>query len=131
MEPDDIDKLRKLHYRFYSDLEFPDFMNGFYCAFTVVDEDDSIIMGGGLQPIAEVILVTDNNKSEIKIGRALVEACKTSLYIGNRFGLDELVAFIKNNDGYRRHLIKHGFYPRSPALAIKVPKWEKIHVQKT
>ena len=127
MKFNDIPKLKELHQKFYSDLEFPDFMYKFYCGFIVTDENDDIIIGGGLQPTAEVILVTDKDKGGIKIGRALIEACKVSLYVGRKFGLDELVAFIKNNDSYSRHLVRHGFYPRSSALAIKVPKWEKTH----
>lgn len=129
MKPGDIPKLKELHQKYYSDLEFPDFMSGFYGAF-LVEDNDELIMGGGVQMIGEAVLVTDKDKDEVKIGRALIEAQKAVLYLGSRFGLDEIVAFIKNNDSYARHLIKHGFYPRSSALAIKVPKWEKTHEAK-
>lgn len=119
MNPEDIPKIRELHERFYSDLEFPDFLHGFLCGFTITDENDEIVVAGGVQPIGEIILVTDKDKSRIKIGRALLEARNISLYVGNKFGLDELVAFVKN-DEYARHLVRHDFYPRSPALGIKV-----------
>ena len=107
-----------------------DFFNGFYGAF-IIEEDDEMIMGGGVQMIGEAVLVTDKDKNEMKIGRALIEAQKAVLYLGNRFGLEEIVAFIKDNDAYARHLVRHGFYPRSSALAIKVPKWEKTTPETT
>lgn len=125
MKREDIDKIRELHNKFYSDLEFSDFLNGFLCGFVVTDNTDEIILAGGVQPVGEVILVTDRNKSEIKIGKALMEARNISLYLGSKFRLDELVAFVKN-DNYARHLVQHGFYPRDSALGIKVPKWEEI-----
>jgi hypothetical protein len=120
----DIEKIRELHERFYPDLEFPDFLNGFLCSFAITDNDDKIITAGGVQPIGEIILVTDKDRSEIKLGKALREALRVSLFTGARFQLDELVAFVKEKD-YAFHLIQHGFYPRSPAFAIKVLKWEK------
>jgi hypothetical protein len=126
MTPDDIDKIRELHYKFYSDLEFPDFLNGFLCGFVVTDERKNIIVAGGVQPIGEIILVTDKDKSRIQIGKALREAQNVSLFVGSKFGLNELVAFVKN-DEYARHLVRHGFYPRSSVLSIKVPSWEKTH----
>lgn len=123
MRPDDIDKIRELYQRFFSDLEFPDFAH-FLCAFTITDENDGIIMAGGLRPAAEIFLITDKTKSEFQLGKALIEAQKASLYIGQKFGIDELLAFVKDNDVYERHLRRHGFYSRSNALALRVPKWD-------
>jgi hypothetical protein len=115
----DIEEIRELHERFYPDLEFPDFLNGYLCGFIITDETDEIVMAGGLQPIAEIVLVTNKDKSRIKIGRALIEAKNISLYVGKKFNLKELVAFVKNEE-YARHLVRHDFFPRSPALGIKV-----------
>lgn len=122
---DDISMVRELHELYYPDLPFPNFLNGFLCGFVIEDEDDGLIMAGGVQPIGEVVLVTDKGKSRIKIGRALIEAQRVSDYVGGKFGLDELVAFIKDNEPYKRHLIKHGFYPRSSAIGMKVSQWAK------
>lgn len=130
MKQEDIPKLRKIHKKYFSDLEFPDFMNGFYCGF-VIEDEDGIIIGGGLRPSAEILLVTDKKHDNITIGRALIEAQKASMYIGHKFGLNELNAFVKDNDIYTRHLVRHGFYPRPNALAIKVPKWESHSEIKT
>jgi hypothetical protein len=124
MKREDIDKVRELAEKHFPDLEIPNFMNNFYCSFVITDEEDDIVIAGGLRPSAEILLITDKNMSDIKIVKALIEAKKASLYIGRKFGLNELVAFVKDNDIYARHLVKHGFYSRSNALAIKVPKWE-------
>ena len=124
LELRDINKIRELHNKYYPDLEFPDFMNNFLCSFAMTDENDEIITAGGVQTIGEILLVTDKAKSRIKIGKALREAMRASLFIGAKFNLSELVAFVKN-DEYARHLVRHGFYPLSSALAIQVPKWEK------
>jgi hypothetical protein len=131
MKREDIEKVRKLHHKYFPDLEFPDFFSKFYGAFIIEDEEDGMIMAGGVQMMGEAILVTDKDKDITKIYRALIEAQKAVLYLGDRFGLEEIVAFVKDNDAYARHLVRHGFYPRSLALAIKVPQWEKTNPETT
>jgi hypothetical protein len=123
MKFEDMEKVRKLSEKHFPDLEIPDFMNNYYCSFVITDDDDEIVIAGGLRPSAEILLVTNKDMSNIKIVKALIEAQKASLYVGRKFGLNELVAFVKDDDAYTRHLIKYGFYPRNNALAIKVPKW--------
>lgn len=114
---EDIEEIRKLHEKFYPDLEFPNFFGNSLCSF-VIEDEKGIVTAGGIEPIGEVILVTDQDKSRIKIGRALIEAQKIALYVGYKFGLSEVVAFVKNQD-YARHLVRHGFYPRSPAFGLR------------
>lgn len=119
--PTDMIEVRRLAEKHFPNLEVPDFMNGFYCAYAITDKDNNIIIAGGLQPTAEIIQITNKDMGEFKIGRALIDAQKAALYVGNKFELSELVAFTPNSDAYARHLIRHGFYPRNSALAIKVP----------
>lgn len=123
--PTDMIEVRRLAGKHFPHLEVPDFMNGFYCAYAITDNDNNIIIAGGLQPTAEIIQITNKDMGEFKIGRALIDAQKAALYVGNKFELSELVAFTPNSDTYARHLIKHGFYPRNSALAIKVPYGKK------
>lgn len=123
LRKEDMERVRELSEKHYPDLEVPNFMDGYYCAFAVTDDDDQIVTAGGLRPSAEILLVTDKDKDFTTIGRALIETQKAALYIGHKFGLNELIAFVKDNDAYARHLVRHGFYPRPNALAIKVPKW--------
>lgn len=118
-EPRDIDEVRRIHDRYYSEWEFPDFLNKCVCSFIIEDDDEEIVIAGGIRAIAETVLVTNQNQSRIKIGRSLKEAQHFSLYICEKHGLDELHAFV-NNDDYSRHLLRHGFTPRSRALSMKV-----------
>ncbi len=117
---DDIDAIRELHNRYYSEFDFPNFMqllNGFI----IEDTNGEIIMAGGVELIAESVLVTNKAISSIKIGRALVEAQLVSLFTCKKFGIKELYAFV-NNDEYAKHLIQHGFTEhRLKALSMKVP----------
>jgi len=120
MELEDVNKIKELHDKYYSEFEFPDFFTNYLCRYVVLDENDDIILAGGVEPIAEQILVTNQEKNRIKIGRALVlsknigmQACRTN-------GIHELHAFVKN-DEYAEHLIQHGFTQRSRALSLRVP----------
>lgn len=124
LKQEDMTRVKEISKKSFPDLEIPDFMNGYYCAYAITDEDENIVIAGGLRPSAEILMVTDTDMSEIKIGRALIEAKNAALYVGHKFGLNELVAFVQNNDVYARHLVRHGFYPRNLALAIQVPKWD-------
>jgi hypothetical protein len=119
LEAKDKEIIKKLHESYYNEFELPNFYNGFLSQFAIVDENDDIIVAGGVRPIAESIIVTDQTMSRIKIGRALVEAHRASLYTCAINKIDELHAFV-TNEQYASHLIRHGFTPRSPALSMKV-----------
>lgn len=119
LETTDIEHIRQLHEQYYSEFEFPDFFNRFLSKFAVVDEDGEIVVAGGVRPIAETVIITDQTKSNIKIGRALMEAFRASMYTCAASNIDELHAFV-TNEQYASHLVRHGFSARSPALSMKV-----------
>lgn len=122
---EDVDHLRELHEKYYSQFDFPDFFKECIANFGIIDEESNeIVIAGGVRPIAESLLVTDQKFNRIKIGRALVLAQRISEYICQNSGLDELHAFVTNED-YKNHLIQHGFSPRSPALSMKVPHGQR------
>lgn len=115
---EDIAEIKQLHQRYYSELEFPNFLD-LLCGFIIEDDNGDIIIAGGVEAIAETILVTNQEKSRIKIGRALIAAQGVSIYTCKKFGIHELHAFV-NNDKYERHLMKHGFSQRSRALSMRI-----------
>lgn len=116
---DDIDKVKALHDKYYSEFAFPDFLN-LLNAF-IIEDDKGIIITGGVEQVAEAVLVTNKNRSLISIGKALVEAQLVSLFTCKQFGIKELYAFV-NNDDYAKHLIQHGFSKHGfEALSMKVP----------
>lgn len=117
---EDIEEIRELHDKYYSEFGFPDFTS-MLNAFVIEDEEDSsIIMAGAVECVGEAVLVTNKEKSRIKIGKALVEAQRCALFTCKNFGIKELYAFV-NNDEYASHLIQHGFSDHHRALSIKVP----------
>ena len=110
---------KEMHDKHYSELAFPNFeamLNSF-----IIEDDKGIIMVGGVEQVAEAVLVTNKDRSRVTIGRALVEAQKVALFTCNAFNIHDLYAFV-NNDEYAKHLIKHGFREHDlKTLNMKVP----------
>lgn len=121
IEENDIEQIKSLHDKhFGKDFSFPDFTRKFLSNFIIETEDNEMIIAGGVQPIAETIIVTNKEEhSMTTIGRALVKAQEISLMTCEQFGIDWLHAFVKN-EGYAKHLVRHGFNPRCQALSMKV-----------
>lgn len=114
----DVVKILDLHKKYYAQFEFPPFLNCLN-AFVIEDEDDEIVMAGSVEKVAEVMLVTNKAKSEIKIGKALVEAQRCSMFTAQNFGIRDIYAFT-DNDAYARHLIQHGFVLADRALKLRI-----------
>jgi len=108
LQPKDIEAIRQIHENhFKEEFEFGYFTD-FMSSFVVVDDDDHIIVAGGVKPIAESVLITNKDYNMTKIGRALMDAMEISSYIGRKFNFDQLHAFIQN-ESFGNHLIQHGF----------------------
>jgi len=106
----DIPFLRALHEKYYSEFEMIDFtklLNGFI----IETEKDEFVMAGGVKPLAETLLITDKEMPLTTIGRALIEAQMISMYTCNAFKIEDLVAYV-NDENYAKHLMKHGFLRR-------------------
>lgn len=106
----DLEAIRKVHERDYQDMDFAldrSLLNGF----VIEDDNGEFILAGGVEPIAEAILVTDKTKSRIKIGKALVEAQRVCMFTCGVFNIRELHAFV-TDEQYMKHLIRHGFRER-------------------
>lgn len=121
LKPDDIKLVESIYNRFYSeDFELPDFFNNFMNIFAITNDEDEIIIAGGIKPVAETIILTDKNQNIFTIGRALLEALAISIYTCNKFGIDDLYVFAKDKK-YIRHLKQYGFNNCFKALSMKVP----------
>lgn len=116
---EDMVQLNDLHDKYFSEFEKTDFTKNFLSSFVITDDYDRIVMGGGVRPIAEAIIVTDKEANPHLLGDALLEALQFSRYTCNRTGVEFLHAFVKDRV-YARHLIKHGFSPRCQALCMDV-----------
>ena len=104
---EDIEKLKEIHQKYYSDFEFPDFSK-FLCSFAVTDESNRIITGGGVKPIAESILLTDKQFSARDRRIALLQILQASMFVIGKAGYDQLHAFIKD-EKWSVQLKKYGF----------------------
>jgi hypothetical protein len=114
LRKEDVPRLKEIHDRDYPDLEF--FLDRpLLSAFVIEDEEDRIILAGGVEGIAESLLLTDKTQSRIKIGKALVEAQRFSLFTCGRHNVQELYAFVTDDD-YAKHLIQHGFQKREDTV---------------
>jgi hypothetical protein len=115
----DLRRIRELHDKYYPQFEFPEVLS--CCnAFVIDDENNDIVLAGFIEQVAEAMLVTNKAKSEIKIGKALVEAQRCAIFTCQRFGMRDLYAFV-DNDVYAKHLIQHGFENAARALKLRIP----------
>lgn len=115
-----MQSLNDLHDKYFGgQFEKTDFTKNFLSAFVITNDDDKIVMGGGVRPIAETIIVTDKESNPHLLGDALLEALRFSMFTCKRFNIELLHAFVKDK-GYEKHLIAHGFSPRCQALYMSV-----------
>lgn len=119
MSISDIDEISRLHDKYYSEFKFPQF-GSMLNAFVIEDEDKSIIMAGGVEKVAEAVLVTNKEKSRIKIGKALVEAQQCAEFTCRVNGVKDMYAFVKDAE-YAKHLLQHGFVDCDRALLLRIP----------
>lgn len=118
LELKDMLEIRKLHDQYYNQYEFPPFLDCLN-AFVIEDESNEIVMAGAIEKVAEIMLVTNKAKSEIKIGKALVEAQRCSMFTAGVHHIRDMYAFT-DNDAYAQHLIRHGFTLADRALKLRV-----------
>lgn len=112
LKKEDMDALNALHDKYFAhQFEKTDFMKNFLSGFVITDNDDKIVMGGGIRAIAETIIVTDKEANPHLLGQALLEALRFSLFTAARNNIELLHAFIKD-PVYAKHLVKHGFNKR-------------------
>jgi hypothetical protein len=118
MTPNDVAEISWLHHKYYSEFAFPSFgsmLNAF-----VIEDEEGIIMAGGVEQVAEAMLVTNKEKSRIKIGKALVEAQQCSAFTCKAHGIKDMYAFVRD-DEYAEHLLQHGFVNCDRALLMRIP----------
>jgi hypothetical protein len=108
----DKKKVDKIYNEFFKDNEYPDFVNGkFHCSFVVTedDNDDEIILAGGVKSIAEAIVVTDKNRPVRVRQEALLQALGSTIFIAQGARFRQIHAFVSNDEKYVNHLQKFGF----------------------
>jgi hypothetical protein len=119
-KPKDVETVKRLFEQFGNkDLEVPDFSKDHLCAFTVVDNNNSIITAGGVRTIAEICLVTDKEKTVRQRMNALFEVLAVSKHIAREFNFQWLHA-ITDDPTWASQMKANGFLSRGEDLEIHV-----------
>ncbi len=120
LKPSDIVHIRKIFNQFYAkDVEFPDYLTNFLCAYVVEDSNKRIITAGGIRAIPEVCLVTDLNISPVTRVRALLQVLDASKDLTRSFNFDWLHA-ITDDPNWANQMKKYGFVSRGENLEIQI-----------
>ena len=120
MKSGDIPILQKIYETHGKDeADDPKFPHGYIGGFVITDDDDKIVMGGGVKLIAESVIVTDKTCNPHLLGDALLHALGYSIHVCRYAKVDELHAFVKN-EAFAKHLLKHGFSPRQSSYFLRV-----------
>jgi len=107
MKKDDEQFLQELSRKNFPEFEPPDYHDNYFEKF-IIESDGELLIGGGMRKIAEVVLVTDISKSDVKLGKALIQILGHCIFKAKENDIDFLYAFCQN-PAYEKHLIMHGF----------------------
>lgn len=108
---EDISKLKTIWKRYYShEFEFPDFTQ-FHMAYVITDDSNNeIVTAGGVRPIAESVILTDQDVNTRVRVRALYEMLRANISICKEYNYNQLHCFIQDEDWYSQ--LQHvGFKP--------------------
>ena len=104
----DVDEIKKIYNRYYQHNAFPDFHNVNCISFLVVDDSDNVISVMGINPILEIVAVTNKDYPSTTKVRALGELLKQVMSTGFELGYNELHAFAHDTK-WTSQLIRSGF----------------------
>jgi len=107
LEAGDIEKLKRINAQYGDD--FPDFGGNFHNILVAVDDKNRIISAGGVELIAEGVLITDKTLAEYKRGPALVEMLSRMESTCRDLNQKFLLAFVTEDETWKRALELYGF----------------------
>ena len=108
LEATDVELLKEIHEKHWkNEFVLPDFLNKYYCVFTVEDVD-GIITIGGVRPIAECVTVTNKDRDPRIRLEGLFKILDASMFVAQKYDHDQLHAFVQDKRWSNR-LKKHGF----------------------
>lgn len=106
----DLPRLKEIHDAHFSeDFIFPNF-NRFLGTVCILDDNDDIVVAGGILPIVESILITNKDQSVRNRREGLLKALKISVDFCKIAQENQLHAFVKD-ENFSAHLKKYGFNP--------------------
>lgn len=94
---EDLKRVEEIHAKYFAEeFELPDFIENFLGSF-VVEDNDEIIVIGGVRVIAELLCVTDLSQPVKQRVIALKEATRIGKIICKANGLDQLHCFVQGD----------------------------------
>lgn len=120
VRPEDFRQIQRIHHQYFADqFEFPDFVRHYLCAF-VIENDDEIIVAGGVRSIAEAIMVTNKDIDVHSRREAFHDMLTAIAHVSKIDGYDQVHAFVQGED-WKRHLMKAGFNPtKGESLVVSI-----------
>lgn len=95
--PSDIERIKRIHERYYkTEFDLPDLFNGFYGVFAVTDDSEHIITVGGVRPLAEIVAITDKDRSVRDRREALYKLLDGMSFIAGSNGFDSMHCFVQD-----------------------------------
>jgi hypothetical protein len=103
----DLSEIEKLYEKYFKDeFNMPDLMS-YICAF-VIEDEQGIILAGGVRDIAECSAITDQSRPAVVRAAALHHLKDAATFVCREHGYDQMYAW-SQNPKYSRRLIKNGF----------------------
>ena len=103
----DIEQLKRINAQ--SSDSFPDFGSNFHNILVAVDDKGNIISAGGVELIAEGVLITDKTLPQYTRGPALVEMLSRMESTCRGLNQKFLLAFVEKDETWKRALQLYGF----------------------
>lgn len=108
MDKADLFELQRIHQRFYDkEFSFPNFLDEFIYPF-VIRVNNRIVTAGGIRPLAEMVLITDQAVNIDERREALLEALALAADVAKRAKFHDMHAFVQD-EKWLRHLVQHGW----------------------
>lgn len=102
--------VNRLYHEYYMLNEYPSYLNGKYKSpFAITNDEDRIILAGGVKNLVEVCLTTDKSLPVKTRLDALLQALGSSIFIASEMGHKEMYAFITHDETYVKTLQRYGF----------------------
>ena len=113
----DTQEANNIYRRFYSGNEYPNFQK-LNQPFVVTNNDNEIVVVGGLKLIAEAVFVTDRRHPVRVRLNALIQALGSTIFIARELGHDQIHAFVNNDETYVKAMKRYGFAELNAKLLV-------------
>jgi hypothetical protein len=120
LKESDLPKIAEIHRNFYEkEFDFEELFLRNIGVFAVTDENDVIVCVGAVRPIAEVVLITDKEKTVRERRSALFKVLDASEFVAKNSGFDQLHIFVQD-DNWIKHLMKNGFKATAGKALVRI-----------